>query len=165
LLGQVVLLGAVGVHVEELPGLSVTEDQLPFPVTHRLVPLVLPEDRSGLTRPKKNRWIDMFWKAQEDLSMFAPWLEHQHLYQTLLRLGAAGPPRIKIIWWDASGSVMSDRSADKKEQSGSESGTGVHGREMGGVIDWGKFRAGTEWHANERRHREPGGGNLQATDH
>src|SRR5690349_1659691 len=45
LLRQIVLLGAVGRHVEKLPGLSVTEDQLPFPVAHRFVSLVLPEDR------------------------------------------------------------------------------------------------------------------------
>ena len=41
---QIVLLGAVGLDVEKLPGLSVTEDQLPFAVAHRFVALPLPED-------------------------------------------------------------------------------------------------------------------------
>ncbi len=45
LLAQVVKLGSVGLHVEEVPGLFVTKNQLPLPTADCLVHLVLPEDR------------------------------------------------------------------------------------------------------------------------
>jgi hypothetical protein len=37
---------------------------------------------SGPTSPKKNLWIGMFWKTQDDWSSSAPQFEHQYHYRT-----------------------------------------------------------------------------------
>ena len=51
---EVVLLGAIGFYVEELPGKLVPLDEFPFSFADSLVAFVLPEDRLRATeRPPR----------------------------------------------------------------------------------------------------------------
>jgi hypothetical protein len=48
-------------------------------------PVLTKTPRASSDKPKKNRWIGIFWKTQKDRSSSAPQLEHQQHYRTVRR--------------------------------------------------------------------------------